>query len=124
MKGFYHADLGYWETLTDPSAEILEGYPEGTVEVTMRPTPLHTYDGSRWIEPTQIEIDEEEGYQVRLIRDMRLYNEVDPIVSNALRWAELTEDKQSEWRQYRADLLNLSDQASFPHNVIWPTKPE
>lgn len=124
MKGFYHADRGYWETLTDPNEDTLEGYPEGTVEVTMRPTPLHTYNGSEWEAPTQIEVDEEEGYQVRLKRDMRLYNEVDPMVSNALRWAELTEDKQEEWRQYRADLLNLSDQASFPHNVIWPTKPE
>jgi hypothetical protein len=124
MKGFYHVDLGYWETITDPSEEILEGYPDGTVEITMRPTPLHTYDGSKWLAPTQIEIDEEEGYQVRLIRNLRLNNEVDPIVSNALRWAELTEDKQSEWRQYRTDLLNLSDQSGFPHNVIWPTKPE
>ena len=123
MKGFYHVDLGYWETITDPSEEILQGYPEGTVEVTMRPTPLHTYDGSVWLAPTQIELDEEEGYQVRLIRDLRLHNEVDPIVSNALRWAELTEDKQSEWRQYRTDLLNISNQSGFPHNVTWPTTP-
>ena len=124
MKGFYHVDLGYWETITDPSEEILQGYPEGTMEVTMRPSHLHTYDGFVWLAPTQIEIDEDEGFQVRLIRDLRLHNEVDPIVSNALRWSELTEDKQSEWRQYRTDLLSISDQDGFPHNVIWPTKPE
>ena len=124
MKGFYHPDRGYWETISDPSADTLADYPEGTVEVTMQPTPLHTYDGSKWLEPTQIEIDEEKGYQVRLTRDLRLHNEVDSMVSNALRWAELTEDKQEEWKQYRTDLLNLSDQAGFPHNVIWPTKPE
>jgi len=124
MKDFYHPDRSNWKTISNTSADTLADYPEGTVEVTMQPTPLHTYDGSKWLEPTQIEIDEEKGYQVRLTRDLRLHNEVDLMVSNALRWAELTEDKQEEWKQYRTDLLNLSDQAGFPHNVIWPTKPE
>jgi len=57
-------------------------------------------------------------------RDVKLRNEVDPIVTNPLRWADLTTEKQNEWTQYRTDLLNVPQQAGFPHNINWPTKPE
>ena len=57
-------------------------------------------------------------------RDYRLTQEVDPIVTNPLRWADLTEEKQNEWSQYRTDLLNVPQQAGFPNTINWPTKPE
>ena len=56
-------------------------------------------------------------------RDEKLLYESDPIVTNPLRWAELTEAKQAEWTQYRTDLLNLPAQAGFPNTITWPTKP-
>ena len=61
---------------------------------------------------------------VRAERDNILATVVDPLVSNPLRWADLTSDKQAEWSQYRTDLLNVPQQAGFPHTVAWPTKPE
>lgn len=76
-----------------------------------------------YVAPTQAELDAEAAASVRADRDGRLVTEVDPIVSNALRWADLTAAKQAEWTQYRTDLLNITDQAGFPHNVTWPTKP-
>lgn len=60
---------------------------------------------------------------VRYRRDEKLTTEVDPIVSNPLRWADMTTEQQNAWSQYRTDLLNITDQAGFPHNVTWPTKP-
>jgi len=60
---------------------------------------------------------------IREQRDEKLLQEVDPIVTNPLRWAELTEDKQAEWTQYRTDLLNLPAQSGFPNTITWPTKP-
>lgn len=60
----------------------------------------------------------------RAERDKRLSEEVDPIVSNPLRWADLTEAKQTEWTTYRTDLLNVPQQAGFPNTITWPTKPE
>ena len=60
---------------------------------------------------------------VRYLRDQKLKSEVDPIVSNPLRWADMTTAEQNAWSQYRTDLLNITDQAGFPHNVTWPTKP-
>ena len=78
---------------------------------------------SAYVAPTQTELDDELSASIRLQRDQKLIEEVDPIVSNPLRWAELTEAKQTEWTQYRLDLLNLPQQSGFPNTVTWPTKP-
>lgn len=81
-------------------------------------------DFAAYVPPTQAELDAAAAAQVRAERDRRLVTEVDPIVSNALRWADLTAAKQAEWTQYRTDLLNVPDQAGFPTDITWPTKPE
>tara|TARA_B100001094_G_C17654273_1_gene541152 strand:+ start:145 stop:564 length:420 start_codon:yes stop_codon:yes gene_type:complete len=80
-------------------------------------------DYAAYVAPTQAELDAELAANLRGQRDQKLVEEVDPIVTNPLRWAELTEAKQAEWTQYRTDLLNLPDQAGFPNTVTWPTKP-
>ena len=80
-------------------------------------------DFTAYVPPTQAELDAAAASGVRAERDRRLVTEVDPIVSNALRWADLTAAKQAEWTQYRTDLLNVPDQAGFPTDITWPTKP-
>ena len=80
-------------------------------------------DFTAYVPPTQAELDAAEAASVRADRDGRL-TEVDAIAGNALRWAELTSEQQSLWTQYRTDLLNVPQQYGFPHDVIWPTKPE
>ena len=77
-----------------------------------------------YVPPTQAELDAQAAAAVRGQRDMLLEIEVDPIVSNPLRWADLTTEQQNAWSQYRTDLLNITGQDGFPHNVTWPTKPE
>ena len=76
-----------------------------------------------YVPPTQEELDAQAAAQVRGERDQRLISEVDPIVTNPLRWADLTAAEQAEWTQYRTDLLNITDQAGFPKTHTWPTKP-
>lgn len=80
-------------------------------------------DYAAYIAPTQEELDVEVARNIRAERDYRLTTEVDPIVTNPLRWAELTDAKQAEWTQYRTDLLNITDQSGFPNDITWPTKP-
>lgn len=80
-------------------------------------------DFDAYVAPTQAELDAELSAGLRAERDDKLVNEVDPIVTNPLRWAELTDAKQAEWTQYRTDLLNLPEQSGFPNTVTWPTKP-
>lgn len=80
-------------------------------------------DFEAYVPPTQEELDAEAAADVRSRRDMHLVTEVDPLVTNPLRWADMTTEQQNAWTQYRTDLLNITDQAGFPHNVTWPTKP-
>jgi len=78
---------------------------------------------SAYVPPTQEELDTQAAAQVREQRDSLLVTEVDPIVSNPLRWSDMTTDQQNAWAAYRTALLDITDQAGFPHNVTWPTKP-
>ena len=80
-------------------------------------------DYAAYVAPTQAELDTALAANLRGQRDQKLAEEVDPTVTNPLRWAELTDAKQAEWTQYRTDLLNLPAQAGFPNTVTWPTKP-
>lgn len=51
--GFYHPDRGYWQTTGAPSEATLASYPEGTVEVPLKPVRAgfdHAWDGTQWVE--------------------------------------------------------------------------
>jgi len=80
-------------------------------------------DFEAYVAPTQEELDAELAAGLRGQRDQKLSEEVDPLVTNPLRWGELTDAKQAEWTQYRTDLLNLPEQSGFPNDITWPTKP-
>lgn len=123
-KGFFHPDRGYWQAISKPSSKTFALYPEGTIEVPLQPSPLHKMIDGEWIAPSQEELDAIAASGVRSERDARLMGEVDPIASNALRWAALTPEQQQAWADYRQALLDITDQSGFPHNVTWPTKPE
>ena len=77
-----------------------------------------------YVPPTQEELTAEATETTRAIRDNKLRTEVDPIVSNPLRWADLGAARQTAWAAYRRALLDVPQQAGFPHNILWPTKPE
>jgi len=77
-----------------------------------------------YVPPTQDELDATAAAAIRNERGFKLLSEVDPVVSNPLRWADMTTDKQTEWADYRISLLSITDQSGFPHSVTWPTKPE
>ena len=81
-------------------------------------------DFAAYVAPTQAELDAETAAQVRGERDNILTTVVDPLVSNPLRWSDLTSDKQAEWSQYRIDLLGVPQQAGFPNTITWPTLEE
>lgn len=80
---------------------------------------------------------DEAVYELRLVRDEKLVKEVDPLVTNPLRWDALSAEKQQEWRDYRQALLDLPSTQSSAYmsfdttteklewvNLTLPTKPE
>ena len=64
---------------------------------------------------------------LRMERNRILKQEVDPIISNAIRWSEMTSEKQTEWTTYRTALLNLPDNQTADDdelsNINFPTQP-
>ena len=91
---------------------------------TIDNTALLALIGSDFTASTQEARDARLGSKQRSVRDGKLRSEVDSIVSNPLRWADMTSEKQTEWSQYRTDLLNVPQQSGFPNTISWPTKPE
>ena len=121
--GFWHPQRGYWQTISDPSDEILSSYPEGTVEVPVRPDEYSVWGGTKWHTDTSAKrIDLEK--KIRAERDYKLKTEVDPYVTNPLRWNEMSSDNQSKIISYRHALLAIPLQSGFPFDVQWPSKPE
>ncbi len=58
---------------------------------------------------------EAEGNNVRTIRNQRIA-ETDV-------WALSDRTMTAEQTQYRQALRDITDQAGFPHDITWPTKP-
>lgn len=77
-----------------------------------------------YIPPTQAELDAVAAAGVRAHRDYLLATEVDPVVSNPLRWADLSAEQQAAWATYRRALLDITAQAGFPHDIVWPVAPQ
>lgn len=48
-RGFFHPERGYWQTNSEPSAEIMAMFPDGTVEVPLKPGANFDWDGSTWV---------------------------------------------------------------------------
>lgn len=74
-----------------------------------------------WVHPSnRVDLVEPLARERRdeMLRDM------DKTVSNPLRWADLTSEKQAEWQTYRQSLLDVPQQDGFPITVEWPTKPD
>ncbi|MBN9053313.1 MAG: hypothetical protein J0H80_05940, partial [Rhizobiales bacterium] len=47
--GFYHPDAGYWQTTDDVPEDILATYPQGTVEVPLKPGADFEWRGGTWV---------------------------------------------------------------------------
>lgn len=75
-----------------------------------QPTPI--------IEPTE----EEKKNSIRQIRNGYLV-ELDNLVMNPMRWNSFTDEQKTELENYRQQLLDITDQPTFPNSVVWPPRP-
>jgi len=114
-----HETYGWIPFTCDPS-DTGASFDTAALHATMDADP----ETAAYVPPTQAELDAAAAADVRAQRDSLLKTDVDPIVSNPLRWADLSAEKQAEWAAYRRALLDITAQAGFPHAVVWPTKPE
>ena len=112
--GYFHPDRGYWQTTSEPSQQIIDLYPEETVEVPLRQQVNFDWDGTQWIEqdPDLPAL----SAQARAQRDA-LLTESD--------WTQVADAPvdQAAWATYRQALRDLPAQAGFPENIDWPVAP-
>ena len=110
----------------DEAGNYIGGYgdgavpPAGSVEVFV--SPPHgsaTWDGTVWFFS-----DEAAASIVRMERDLLLVSVVDVVSLNPLRWNSLSPAEQEAFSTYRKALLDIPTQSGFPHQVVWPNKPE
>jgi hypothetical protein len=78
-------------------------------------------DVAEYVAPTQAELDVISAVSVRSARDSKL-SDTDVAVSNPLRFAAMSSEKQAEWAAYRQLLLDVPQQSGFPSTVVWPTE--
>lgn len=84
---------------------------EGIVEAEPKPEP----------EPEPEPVDP--AVEARDERDTKL-SEMDLIVSNPLRWSEMSDDLKKAYADYRQALLDVPQQPEFPEKINWPTPPK
>lgn len=47
--GFFHPNRGYWQTIGSPSQVLFDSYPDGTIEVPIRPSADHHWQNGAWL---------------------------------------------------------------------------
>lgn len=74
--------------------------------------------------PTVIPVPSNEDLAGEIRRQRNsLLVEIDKVVLNPFRFAELSDQDKAELAQYRKQLLDITKQDDFPLSVTWPTLP-
>lgn len=47
--GFYHPDRGYWQAIEGNLEDLLPTYPEGTINVPLKPSADHEWQDGEWV---------------------------------------------------------------------------
>ena len=68
-------------------------------------------DGVYYIGKESINLAKQE--KIRKYRNYLLETEIDPIVSNPLRWADMSEEEQQMYKDYRHYLLDYTSQSKW-----------
>ena len=114
-RGFYHPEKGYWQTNSDVSIEIINTYPEGTIEIPIKPGQNYEWDGSKWNEIV-IEADSNlilTPYQWQYFLDLTGFREQINYVLEQM--PKTTLEERAKW----AALKTVAFQASqFELNVV------
>lgn len=116
-QGWILPDGTYVQTIGDDTAPDADA-----IKVGIRPEAYYDYVGGSWV----LNPDREFATLAPLMRnerDVKLATEVDPVVSNPLRWSAMTADQQQAWIDYRQALLDVPSQVGFPRDIVWPTTP-
>ena len=108
--GFFHPARGYWQTNADVPEHIKSRYPEGTVEVPLKPGADYEWDGSEWVHtpPDPEEILAAERAAAESNRQAAYTQEADPLF---FKW-QAGEGTKEKWEAKREEI-----RARYPYPV-------
>jgi hypothetical protein len=98
--GFYHPSVGYWQAIAGVTPEILESYPEGTMQVPLIPGSNYEWKDNQWVEkPVEpiVYTDEE----IKSFRAAAYIREADPIFFKYQRGEATENDWTSKVQEIR-----------------------
>lgn len=117
--GFYHPERGYWQAVSDVPQYILETYPEGTVEIPLKPGDHYYWNGSDWVymppDPAELLEQERAGmvcsrFQAKAaLHAAGLLNQVEAALSEDDAFAQLAWAEASEFRRTSPTMLSLAE---------------
>lgn len=124
--GYYHSEMGYWQTISDPDADTLAGYPAGTISVPLKPGADYDWQDGAWVhvppDPAETLAAERAGmvcsrFQAKAALHLAgLLPSVEAAIANAdpltqLAWAEAVEySRHSPAILALAGVLELTDE--------------
>ena len=117
LKGYYTKEIH--KTIPEPNIELTIDQWQNALNNNHNKI---NSDGTS--ESIDVRTTEQKAYSIRKKRNNILTEDVDPFVTNPLRWARLSSSQQTEVETYRQNLLDIPSQSSFPESVTWPTKPD
>jgi hypothetical protein len=98
-KGFFHPQVGYWQTIAEPNSSALAEYPAGTIEVPLKPGENFDWDGIAWVavpEPAPTKAVQE------AIRQAAYASESDPLFFMSQRGEATVEEWQAKVAEIKA----------------------
>jgi hypothetical protein len=117
--GFFHPSRGYWQTTGTPSEAVLAGYPEGTVQVPLKPGADHQWINGAWVyvaPPAAVPFQITKVQFVRAMRALHVGN--DPLQPTLWAAHGATIEAHPDWPYItvlpRFDTLTLAAAAVIP----------
>lgn len=126
-KGFYHPDLGYWQTVGgEPS---VSDYPEGTVEIPLKPGENYEWVEGDWVhvepeaplEPVPVEISRRQFFQNLAVREIITRQEALAAIQTGAIPAALqamVDDMDTEDDKFNAEMLIAGAQVFTRSNPL------
>lgn len=89
-QGFFHPDIGYWQTLNKVTDDQREKFPAGTIEIPVKPGEYFQWSGNEWvpIDPPPLSLE-----KIDALRKLAYEKEADPLF---FKW-QRGEATQQEW---------------------------
>lgn len=118
-QGFFHPDRGYWQTTNEPSEEIRATYPEGTIEVPLKPGADYEWQDGEWVhvppDPAEALAAERAGmvasrFQAKAaLLEAGLLEQVEAVLADASPVARLAWVEAVEFRRWSPTILAAAE---------------